>query len=130
MFGFNLPLYALRLPIAPEAVATDGLLDVCTFGGGRGHNVARYLLHVLLQNHTALVDTSSTRVRCFRLESDSAVNVAYQLDGDFAGTLPVDVEVLPGQLRLLVSRPTAQRLGFALPASGARIGTLAGSPIR
>ena len=31
LFGFNLPLYALGLPIAPDAVATDGQLDVCTF---------------------------------------------------------------------------------------------------
>jgi hypothetical protein len=28
--------------------------------------------------------------------------------------LPVDVEVIPGELRLLVSRETAKRLGFAL----------------
>jgi diacylglycerol kinase family enzyme len=130
MFGFNLPLYALRLPIAPDAVATDGLLDVCTFEGGRGHNVARYLLHVMLRNHVALSDTTMTRGRRLRLESANAVDVAYQLDGDFAGTLPVDVEVLPGQLRLLVSQATARRLGFALPDDDSTMAPLAGTPIR
>jgi hypothetical protein len=50
------------------------------------------------------------------------VDVAYQLDGDFAGNLPVDVEVLAGRLRLLVSRATARRLAFALPAEGATMG--------
>ena len=39
--------------------------------------------------------------------------VAYQLDGDYVGKLPVDVDVLPGELRLLVSRTAATRLGFA-----------------
>ena len=46
LFGFNLPLYALGLPIAPDAVATDGLLDVCTFERGAVWSVARYLWHV------------------------------------------------------------------------------------
>ena len=31
VFGFNLPLYARGWQVAPEAVGTDGLLDVCTF---------------------------------------------------------------------------------------------------
>ena len=55
----------------------------------------------------------------FRLEADGAQDVAYQLDGDMGGTLPVDVEVLAGQLRLFVSRRTAARLGFAVSADGA-----------
>jgi diacylglycerol kinase family enzyme len=78
----------------------------------------------------ALSDATLTRSRRFRLESANAVDVAYQLDGDFAGTLPVDVEVLPGQLRLLVSRATARRLGFALPADGSTMAPLAGTPSR
>jgi hypothetical protein len=47
LFGFNLPLYALGLPIAPDAVATDGLLDVCTFERGAVWHVARYFWHVM-----------------------------------------------------------------------------------
>jgi diacylglycerol kinase family enzyme len=120
VFGFNLPLYALGLPIAPEAVATDGLLDVCTFGQGDVPNVARYLWYVARRRHFSLPDTALTRCRRFRLESD-VPGVAYQIDGDFGGLLPVDVEVLAGQLRLIVSRETAQRLGFALEGDGATI---------
>jgi diacylglycerol kinase family enzyme len=43
IFAFNLPMYALGLPIAPDAVATDGLLDVCTFERGAVWSVIRYL---------------------------------------------------------------------------------------
>ncbi len=114
LFGFNLPLYALGLPIAPDAVATDGLLDVCTFERGAIWSVARYLWHVMRKIHHALPDAGLSRTGHFRLEPTTSASVAYQIDGDFGGTLPVDVEVLAGQLKLLVSCDTARRLGFTV----------------
>ncbi len=114
MFGFNLPLYALGLPIAPDAVATDGLLDVCTFQRGSTWSVLRYLWHVRRGCHLGLADAALKRYGHFRLEGPIGQDIAYQLDGDFGGMLPVDVEVLPGELRLVVSRHTAVRLGFEI----------------
>ncbi len=113
LFGFNLPLYALGLPIAPAAVATDGMLDVCTFQRGTAWSVLRYLWHVKRGGHLTLSDVAMARTRRFRLEAPDSPNIAYQLDGDLGGVLPVEVKVQPGELRLLVSRETAQRLGFA-----------------
>jgi diacylglycerol kinase (ATP) len=114
MFGFNLPLYALGLPIAPAAVGTDGLLDVCAFKHGSMWSVMRYMWHVTRGAHQRLADTTTIRCRRVRLEAPDAPQTSYQLDGDHGGLLPVDIEVLPGKLRLLVSRETATRLGFAL----------------
>jgi diacylglycerol kinase (ATP) len=114
LFGFNLPLYALGLPITPDAVATDGVLDVCTFERGAVWSVARYLWHVMRKIHHTLPDADLSRTGRFRLEPTTSASVAYQIDGDFGGTLPVDVEVLAGQLRLLVSPETACRLGFTI----------------
>lgn len=114
LFGFNLPLYAVELKIAPDAVGTDGLLDVCTFQRSSAADVIRYWWHVVRQGHLALADASLNRCRRFRLQAEGEANVAFQIDGDFGGTLPVDVEVLPGELRLLVPRETARRLGFDL----------------
>jgi diacylglycerol kinase family enzyme len=114
LFGFNLPLYALGLSIAPAAVATDGLLDVCLFHRGSVWNVLRYLWHVWRGRHHALDDTSMFRSRRFRLDGPTAPSVSYQIDGDYGGTLPVEVEVLPGELRLMVSCQTARRLGFTI----------------
>jgi len=113
-FGFNLPLYALGLPIAPDAVATDGLLDVCTFERGNAWSVVRYLWHVHFGAHQSLADSTMMRHQRFRLDAANSDNVAYQVDGDYGGVLPVDIEVLPGELRLMVTRETARRLGFAL----------------
>jgi diacylglycerol kinase (ATP) len=114
LFGFNLPLYALGLPIAPDAVGTDGLLDVCTFERGAVWSIARYLWHVVRNVHLTLPDAALSRTARFRIEPTTETCIAYQIDGDFGGTLPVDVEVLAGQLRLLVSREAARRLGFAM----------------
>ncbi len=114
LFAFNLPLYALGLPIAPDALATDGLLDVCTFERGSTWSVLRYLWHVRRGCHLALPDTALRRCSRFRLEGPNSVELAYQLDGDYGGTLPVDVELMPGELRLLVTPETAHRLGFEL----------------
>jgi diacylglycerol kinase (ATP) len=117
LFGFNLPLYAFGLPILPHAVGTDGILDVCTFERGAVWSVARYLWHIVRKLHLTLPDASVCQTRRFRLEPAEATNIPYQLDGDYGGTLPVDVDVLPGQLRLLVSPETASRLGFRLPTA-------------
>jgi diacylglycerol kinase family enzyme len=112
LFGFNLPLYALGLPIAPDAVGTDGKLDVCTFERGSIWNVARYFWHIIRRGHFDLPDAELRQSQQIRLEATDDSAIAYQLDGDFAGTLPVDVDVLPRQLKLLVSQETARRLGF------------------
>jgi diacylglycerol kinase family enzyme len=123
LFGFNLPLYGLGLAIAPEAVATDGQLDVHLFERGNVWSVFRYLWHVKRRRHHTLTDVSMIRSPRFRIDGPSSPPVAYQIDGDYGGMLPVDVDVLPGELRLLVSCQTALRLGFALPdVSGKRLG--------
>jgi diacylglycerol kinase family enzyme len=114
LFAFNLPLYALGLPIAPDALATDGLLDVCMFERGSMWSVLRYLWHVRRGCHLGLPDFGLRRTNRFRLEGPNSVELAYQLDGDYGGKLPVDVELLPGELRLLVTPEIARRLGFEL----------------
>ena len=72
LFGFNLPLYALGLPIAPDAVGTDGLLDVCTFERGAVWSVARYLWHVVRKMHLTLPDAGLPAAEQFRLEPTTA----------------------------------------------------------
>jgi diacylglycerol kinase family enzyme len=116
LFGFNLPLYALGLPIAPGAVATDGLLDVYAFERGAVWSVARYLWHIVQKGHHKLADAKVSHARQFRLEAADGATIPYQLDGDYAGALPVEVDVLPGQLRLLVSRDSARQLGMEVPS--------------
>jgi len=113
--GFNLPLYARGWCAAPEAAGTDGLLDVCTFDRGSLPDGLRYLWHVIRGTHLQLADVRLIRCRAVRIEAPDAAQVAYQLDGDYGGTLPVDVELMPEKLRLMVMPNVAERLGFLLP---------------
>jgi diacylglycerol kinase family enzyme len=115
-FAFNLPLYACGWQIAPEAVGTDALLDVCAFQRGSLLQTARYLWHVTRGKHLELRDTQHIRSRRFRLEATNGMEVAYQLDGDSGGDLPIEVDLLPGELRLLVMPDVASRLGFSIDA--------------
>ena len=105
LFAFNLPCYGAGLQIAPEADGSDGLLDVCTFRhGGLWHGLY-YTAAVLTGTHRWLTDFARRRVGRLRVTSDS--KVPYQLDGDPGGFLPVEIEVLPKRLTLVVPKEKA-----------------------
>jgi diacylglycerol kinase family enzyme len=101
VFVANLPQYALGLKMAPEARGDDGQLDVCAFQRGSLWHGLRYLTGVITRRHTMWRDVVQCRALRLRIEADEAV--PYQLDGDPGGFLPVDVEVLPGRLTVIVS---------------------------
>lgn len=100
MFACNLPRYGWGLPLAPAAVATDGQLDLCAFRRGSLWHGLRYVASAQLGWHESLADCVTRRLRRFRVTSEQPV--AYQLDGDPGGFLPLEVEVLPGRLTLVV----------------------------
>jgi diacylglycerol kinase family enzyme len=108
VFGFNLPCYGGGLRIAPQACGSDGLLDLCAFRQGGFWHGLRYAGGVLLGGHQNMADCTIGRVR--RLRITSTASVPYQLDGDPAGFLPVDVEVLPRRLTLVVPATRASEL--------------------
>ncbi|MDA1050986.1 MAG: diacylglycerol kinase family protein [Planctomycetota bacterium] len=99
-FVVNLPRYAGGLRIAPHASGNDGLLDVCTFKDGSLWSGLRYLSGVLLGQHASWDDCVNVRASRIRIESDEPVPL--QLDGDPGGFLPIEIEVLPSHLTLLV----------------------------
>ncbi len=100
LFAFNLPCYGGRLPLAPQAVGTDGQLDICAFRRGSLLSGLRYAAAVYLHCHQRMADCTTARVRRVRITSDA--EVPYQLDGDPGGLLPVEVGVVPRRLAILV----------------------------
>jgi diacylglycerol kinase family enzyme len=120
-FVINLPDYGGGLQLVREAVATDGVLDLCLFENGSLWHGLKYLGFVKLGRHRALSDAKTARLTRVRIESDD--RVPYQLDGDPGGFLPLDIEVLPERVTLLAGRSRFLALGLesAAPQSaGAR----------
>jgi diacylglycerol kinase family enzyme len=99
LFAFNLPCYGGGLRIAPRADGSDGLLDVCMFRRGNSWHALRYVGAVLLGRHQQLADCTVRRAARLRITAEDVV--PYQLDGDPGGTLPVEIESLPGRLTLI-----------------------------
>ena len=100
-FACNLPRYGWGIPLAPKAEGDDGQLDLCTYVGsslwrGMGFAAAAQFGGW----HRRLRACRMLRTDKVRFVSDD--QVAYQLDGDPGGVLPVEVEVLPKRLTLLV----------------------------
>lgn len=111
-FVFNLPCYALQLPISPDAKGDDGLLDICTFKHGSAASTLWYLGAVLARRHPFLQDCEVHRSN--RVVLDSAEPVPYALDGDAGGYLPIEIETVPNRLTLLVRQHWAIRRGLTM----------------
>jgi diacylglycerol kinase (ATP) len=107
LFVFNLPCYGGGFRIAPNSDGSDGLLDVCGFRSG---GFWRHMATVVLRQHGRTADWMVCRRRRLRITSEA--QVSYQIDGDPGGWLPLEVEVLPGRLTVVVPKdavtPTRQ----------------------
>jgi len=99
-FVFNLPRYALGLPLGREARADDGKLDLCVFERPGAFNLLRYFSAAIWEWDRELPDYKRRQVKRLRLSSEQPVRG--QMDGDPAGQLPLDIEVMPGALTLVV----------------------------
>lgn len=99
-FVFNVPRYAMNMPIVPDADPADGLLDVCTFRRGSLLPGLAYIATIFLRRHRAWTTTQLARAAKILIESPEPV--PYQLDGDPGGWLPLRIEALPRRVRLLV----------------------------
>lgn len=95
---FNLPRYAASLRIETLAQGDDGQLDFCGLRrGGLVHGL-RYLGGIAIGRHIKWRDV--TRRPFTRCRITSPLPVAYQIDGDYGGKLPLEIQILPHYLTL------------------------------
>ncbi len=96
----NLPTYALQMPVVPTASGVDGLLHMRVFRLQRGRDVPRLLWSIRRGTHEQSLDVIRLTGRRFRIESD--IPVPIQADGDPLGMTPVEMEIEPSAVELIV----------------------------
>jgi diacylglycerol kinase family enzyme len=109
VFAFNAPAYAGNLCMVPDALPDDGQLDLATFTGGSLWHGLYHLSAIMLGQHRSLSGFRSIRTDRIRVESDQPV--PWQVDGDPGGFLPLEIDLLPKRVTLLVPAPSGSAAG-------------------
>ena len=96
-------LYAGWLHLAPTADFFGSKLAVCSFPSRRRLRYLVYALGVVARQHSRLRGVTldqCTEVVC--KPADPSATIRFELDGEFAGTIPATFEVVPDALTILV----------------------------
>ncbi len=101
----NVAGYGGPLVFTPRARADDGRFEVMVLRAGGRRDVVRMFWGALVGHLTGLElslgGVTFHRADRIRLESGDGAPVPVQIDGDPAGRLPADFEIIPGGVRLL-----------------------------
>lgn len=100
LFVFNLPQYGMHLNIVPAARGDDVMLDWILFQRPGLISMAAYIWAVLRGRHLGRTGVCHGRARRLSITSESPM--AMQADGDAAGLTPIEVEVRPAALRVMI----------------------------
>ena len=96
----NVPGYALDLKFTPAAAADDGRLDWLVLERPGVASLLAYCWTAYRGRHLGRADVRAGQAT--RLRVTAATPTPVQLDGDPWGTTPVDVDIVPGALTLIV----------------------------
>lgn len=108
VFVGNIRRYAIGLKILRDAVCDDGKLDLCILRCRWQGSLLNHAAWATLQKH---VDRDSVIYRqCTRIEIESEHELAMEIDGDPAGTLPARFSVMPRRGIFLVPPPRSRRM--------------------
>lgn len=110
VFAFNVPRYAAGIRIIESTSISDGLLDVGTFqGGGLGQGLWNYGMVVRGVHEQSgawrRFQTSGLRVSLAQDNTTASISpqVAYEIDGDAGGVLPLEV-LYSGRKAMIVTK--------------------------
>ncbi len=99
----NVSNYALAgVKIAPFAAIDDGWLDVCIFEKPPLHRIGFVGQVMLMLARRHLGDPRFRYYRARKVRIESQPQVAAQLDGDPIGDTPVEIEIVPNALNIIV----------------------------
>ena len=96
----NIQLYAGIVRPSPNARVDDGWLDVCIFQGASFAYTARHFISIALGQTAQNPQLVNTRGRHIRISAKQPT--AVHVDAEPIGVTPIDVQVQPGALRVIV----------------------------
>lgn len=114
VFVGNISRYALGLQLLHFADFSDGLLDVCVYKCSSRFRLLNQFFMTLIKQHFRRQDVISMqgkRVTITSLLSD----VPVEIDGDPGPALPLDIEIIPNALKVVVpkgAKPAGIRARF------------------
>jgi YegS/Rv2252/BmrU family lipid kinase len=88
------------MKIAPNAKLDDGRFDVVAVGDVSALNVLANSYKLYLGTHLGMQEVRHAHARRVRAESADGSTVKLEVDGELAGRLPAEFEMLPGALRV------------------------------
>ncbi|MCX7914538.1 MAG: diacylglycerol kinase family lipid kinase [Thermodesulfovibrionales bacterium] len=89
--------YGGSFKFTPHAKLTDDTFYIFVAHSRGWFSIIRYFSGMVLQKHLAYKDISYLRAKRVEIWGDSKV----QIDGDYAGTTPLRIEVVPDSLKLI-----------------------------
>lgn len=110
VFVGNISRYAVGLEILKHADYGDGLLDVCVYVSGSRLHLAKHSALTLFKSHSQASDVVYKQGTSVQIVSTDK-NVHSQIDGDPGMDLPMDIEIIPQAVRVLVP-PNAKPAGI------------------
>jgi diacylglycerol kinase (ATP) len=103
----NVQLYGGIVRIAPSARLDDGLLDLLVFKGTGVGATALHLLRVFVGAHMHDPQVEVYPIKCVTIEGR---NLPVHVDAEPVGFTPVEIQVRPRALRVLVPKTANQEL--------------------
>lgn len=104
----NGQLYGRVWRMAPEAKMDDGLLDVAIMAGHRWPSTVKHAIGLTLKKHVQDPDFHLHRTTKLLLSTKDALPV--HVDAETVGTTPVEIEVVPQALTVIVPQDAPERL--------------------
>jgi YegS/Rv2252/BmrU family lipid kinase len=104
----NGQLYGRIWRLAPEAKMDDGLLDVAIMTGHRWPSTIKHLVGVTFRQHIKDPDFHLHRTTRLSLSANDALPV--HVDGETVGTTPVEIDIAPHALNVIVPQNAPARL--------------------
>ncbi|MBI5778533.1 MAG: diacylglycerol kinase family lipid kinase [Planctomycetes bacterium] len=98
----NVRSYGGPFVLVNQAIHNDGALDACWFTGKSSLSILLYYTLAFLGNGSL---ASAGHQRVNKVVVTSQETVALQVDGDFCGYLPAEIEIVPQAVRMFTPTP-------------------------